>query len=137
MEQQNAPPSEAWQAYTERGLITTLGPLYKLIDPGGIAMGLRIDERHCNPMGVCHGGTLMTFADVCLGSTVIHSQKLESPIVPTINLGIDFLAAAKLGGWIEGRGRILRTTRNLVFIDGLIVSEEKAVARVNAIFKIS
>lgn len=133
----STPPHAAWPPFTERGLIAMLGPLYRLEREGSLTLGMRIDERHCNPMGVCHGGTLMTFADVCLGSTVIHLQKLESPIVPTINLSMDFLAGAPIGVWIEGRGRLLRATRNLAFLDGLITAGGKPVARVNATFKIN
>jgi len=29
-------------------------------------IGFRVEQRHCNPMGNCHGGMLATFADMML-----------------------------------------------------------------------
>jgi hypothetical protein len=49
---------------------------------------------------------------------------------------IDYLAAAPLGAWVQGEAQLLRTTRSLVFMQGLFQADGVAVARTSGIFKI-
>jgi hypothetical protein len=49
---------------------------------------------------------------------------------------MDFLAPARLGSWVQAQADILRTTRNLVFTQGLITADAQAALRVSAIYKI-
>ena len=56
--------------------------------------------------------------------------------LPTINLQIDYLAAAPLGAWVQGEAQLLRTTRSLVFMQGLVQADGVSVARTSGIFKI-
>lgn len=100
-------------------------------------LGLRVEERHCNVMGVCHGGMVMTMADMLLtvGSNI---QANLSRFLPTISMTCDFLAPASQGDWLEGRVEVLRTTRNLVFSSGVLeIPGRGPVARASAILKLS
>ena len=56
--------------------------------------------------------------------------------LPTINLQIDYLAASPLGAWVQGEARLLRATRSLVFMQGLVQADGVPVARVGGIFEI-
>ena len=60
----------------------------------------------------------------------------ERRFLPTISLQIDYLATVPLGAWVQGEGQVLRTTRSLVFAQGLVQADGKLVARVSGIFKI-
>ena len=118
------------------GFIGVNGPLYVRREGESVVMGLRVEARHCNPNKVCHGGMLMTFADMMLPIGARFAANLPAIFLPTINLTMDYLAPAPLGSWIEGRTRLLRVTRNLVFADGVITDGETIVARTNGTFKI-
>ena len=118
------------------GFIGVNGPLYVRREGDGVVLGLRVEMRHCNPNKVCHGGMLMTFADMMLPIGARFAANLPAIFLPTINLTMDYLAPAPLGSWIEGRTRLLRVTRNLVFADGVITDGETIVARTNGTFKI-
>ena len=48
------------------GFIGTNGPLFVRREEDALVLGLRVEERHCNPNKMCHGGMLMTFADMLL-----------------------------------------------------------------------
>jgi hypothetical protein len=37
------------------------GPLYLRHDGQGVRVGFRVESRHTNPLGICHGGMLATF----------------------------------------------------------------------------
>ena len=110
------------------------GPLYGRFEDGRFTLGLRIEERHTNPGGVCHGGMIMTFADIGLLLTA-NIQGGVSQYMVTVNLTTDFLAPAPVGSWLEGRGEVLRKTRNFVFVQGTLAVGDTLVARINGIMK--
>lgn len=134
----NPPPPDGWKVFDFRGgFIERNGPLYFRDDgPHGFQLGMRVEDRHCNPRGVGHGGWLMTFADMMLPMATHQHPKVGRKFLPTISLSTDFLAPAPLGAWLTGRTQVLRVTRNLVFAQGLIFADETLIARVNGVFKI-
>jgi uncharacterized protein (TIGR00369 family) len=119
------------------GFIAVNGPLYvKKLEPG-ILLGFRVESRHCNPMGICHGGMIATFCDMLLPISAHYlSTELARRFLPTINLQVDYLAASKLGAWVQGEAELLRATRSMVFMQGVVHADGEAVARVSGIFKI-
>jgi len=111
------------------------GPLYGRIEGESLLLGFRVEPRHCNPIGICHGGMLATFADMMLGVGCSFQAKLGR-FLPTVNLTVDFLGAAALGAWIEGRVEVLRTTRNLVFGQTQASADGAPAVRASGILKI-
>ena len=136
-----APESEIPEGFKPRrfgdGFIAVNGPLYvKKLNPG-ILLGFRVEPRHCNPMGICHGGMISTFCDMLLPISAHYlSDDLGRRFLPTINLQIDRLAASPKGAWVQGEAQLLRSTRSMVFMQGLITADGQNVARVSGIFKI-
>lgn len=119
------------------GFIGVNGPLYVRRVDVGVQLGFRVEPRHCNPMGICHGGMMATFCDMLLPiSAHAVSKEVGNRFLPTINLQIDYLAASPLGAWVQGEAQVLRVTRSLVFMQGLVEADGVAVARVSGIFKI-
>jgi uncharacterized protein (TIGR00369 family) len=119
------------------GFIAVNGPLYVKKLESGIALGFRVEPRHCNPMGICHGGMMATFCDMLLPISAHHlAAEIGRRFLPTINLQVDFLAASPLGAWVQGEAQLLRATRSMVFMQGLITADGTNVARVSGIFKV-
>ena len=114
--------------------IDPLGPLYGKREDGSIVLGFVVEPRHCNPGGSCHGGMLMTMADMLLILNANAQSGIEKYMV-TVNLTCDFVGPAMQGDWIEGRASLLRASKNMVFIEGSFTNMGKPVARINAIFK--
>jgi uncharacterized protein (TIGR00369 family) len=116
------------------------GPLYgRLIQSGGqrrVLIGFRVEPRHTNPTGACHGGMLASMADMMAAICVPYQTDLPRHFFPTISLQMDFLAPARLGDWVQAETEILRTTRNLVFTQGLITAQDQLALRVSAIYKV-
>ena len=112
------------------------GPVYVRMDGESLVLGLRIEDRHCNSNAMCHGGMLLTLADLILTIGVNVQAKL-SRFLPTVSVTCDFLGAAAKGTWVEARVSVLRTTRNLAFAQGLLTLEDgTAIARISGILKI-
>lgn len=119
------------------GFIGNVGPLYLRRTEHGVQLGFRVEERHCNPMGVCHGGMIATFCDMLLPISAHHlSEAAANRFLPTIGLQVDYLAPSRLGAWVQGEAQLLRSTRSLVFMQGLVHADDEVAARVSGIFKI-
>ena len=83
------PPGYAQLNWT-RGFGRQIGPLYECADgPGEATLGFRVEEHHTNGLGNCHGGMLMSFADMAWGR-IISLQKSYSWV--TVRLMTDFLS---------------------------------------------
>lgn len=119
------------------GFLRVIGPLYGRRDAAGLSLGFRVEQRHCNAMGVAHGGMLATFMDmqVPLGTRVLD-PRLFNTLMMTISLSCDFFAPAPLGAWISGETQLLKTTSKLVFAQGLMMADGAPIARASAVFRI-
>ncbi|MDE2466783.1 MAG: PaaI family thioesterase [Alphaproteobacteria bacterium] len=119
------------------GFLEANGPLFGRWDGAQLHLGFRVEERHCNPGKVCHGGMLALFADMLLPIAARFQAKQDMGFLPTINLTCDYLAPAPLGAWVEGTAAPVRITKNLLFAQGLAMAGEVPVLRANGIFKIT
>jgi uncharacterized protein (TIGR00369 family) len=119
------------------GFIGVNGPLYVRQTDSTFQLGFRVERRHCNMMGICHGGMMATFCDMLLPIAAhVLAPDIGKRFLPTINLQIDYLAGTPLGAWVQGEAQVLRTTRSLVFMQGLVQADGINVARTSGIFKI-
>jgi uncharacterized protein (TIGR00369 family) len=118
------------------GFIGHNGPLYARRDADGHPVfGFRVQPIHCNPMGICHGGWLATMLDMTLPLTARLSGP-ESVFLLTVNLSIDYLNAVPLGAWVEGRAQVLRRTKRMVFIQGMLSVDGESTTRASGVFRV-
>ena len=56
------------------GFTDTLQPSYRRIEGDVVSFGIIVGAHHCNTMGMCHGGALMTLADItaATGANLAH-----------------------------------------------------------------
>jgi uncharacterized protein (TIGR00369 family) len=101
-----------------------------------VQLGFRVEERHCNPMGICHGGMMASFCDMLVPVTAHRKSEVGMRFLPTISLQIDYIAPAKLGAWVHGQADVLRVTATMVFAQGLVYADGTLAARVSGISKI-
>ena len=101
-----------------------------------LLLGFRVDESHCNMGGVLHGGMLATFADTLLPYAAMYQALGGRRFLPTISLQVDYLATAAMGAWVQGQAAVLRMTRNMVFMQGLVTVDGAPIARLSGIFKL-
>ncbi|MBI3438605.1 MAG: PaaI family thioesterase [Proteobacteria bacterium] len=82
-------------------------------------------RSHLNGGGTIHGGALMSFADFCLFA--IGHEALAGAKAVTVAFHCEFLAPGGLDETIEARGEVLRATRSLVFVRGLITQGRRSL----------
>jgi uncharacterized protein (TIGR00369 family) len=115
------------------GFTDAIHPCFRRMEEGGVTMGLRVEKHHCNMMGICHGGVLMTLADITAASgvNIVRGKKAGSP---TINLSLDFISAGRLGQWLQADITSTTVKRRFGFCSGLISNSEAVVARFSGTF---
>jgi len=120
--------------------VAVAGPFYvQRLPDAACKLGLRIERRHCNTMGHCHGGLLATFIDMLMPAAMYGHPQLAQHrrFLPTVSLQIDYIGAAHAGDWLEGEPQVLRVTRSMVFAQGLVHAHGQIVARCSGVYKIA
>ena len=110
-----------------------VGPLYERRNGDELSVGLRIDAKHTNSRGICHGGVLATVADLALGYAMLAKSGGKAEFV-TAQLSIDYAGAAKVGDWVESAVEIQRVGSRLAFANCYLVAGGQRIVRASAIF---
>jgi len=113
-----------------------VGPLYERRRGDEVSIGLRIEEKHTNSRGICHGGLLATVADLALGYAMLAKTGGKGGFV-TAHLAVDYAGAARSGDWIESAVEVQRMGRRLAFANCYLVCGESRIVRASAIFALA
>ena len=60
--------------------IDMIGPLYGRMEDERFVLGVRVETRHCNPGGTCHGGMVMTLADMLVVMNAGAVEQVGPPL---------------------------------------------------------
>lgn len=118
---------------TGAGFMDRFGPVY--LCSATRTLGFRVASHHLNPVNVCNGGAMATFADLQIIAVVFGPGTAEAHS-PTIHLSVDYLAPAPFEAWVEATVTLVKATRSLIFTQALITVDGSPVARSNAIYRI-
>jgi uncharacterized protein (TIGR00369 family) len=100
---------------------TANGPFCFRVDAGRVRCGFEPRREHLNGGGSIHGGALMSFADFSLFA-IAHNALANAHAV-TLTCNSEFLSAGRLGAIVEAHGEVLRETRSLIFVRGLVTQD--------------
>lgn len=102
---------------------TAIGPFCFKIEDGRARCAFQPRREHLNGGGTIHGGALMSFADFALFS--IAHKALEGVHAVTLTCNCEFLSAGGLNDVIEAEGEVLRETRSLIFVRGVVTQGQR------------
>ena len=123
------------QAPTFAGLA---GPFYAKREGRALSLGLRIEQRHLNSRGSCHGGLMATLADIALGyACVAASEDGQSRNFVTIDLAVEYLASARAGDWLYSEVKVLNADARTAAAAGHLLVDGRPVARISANFRMA
>ena len=127
-------PALPWRDVRGEGFNAHVGP-FRFADPGDgrWLAALELRPIHINIGGVCHGGVLLSLADVAMGAAT-YAAGGQRPCA-TIDLDAHFLAAAKAGQTLVAEARQLRLVRTLSFMECEIWAGGRQVMRASGIWK--
>lgn len=119
------------------GFTGFVGPYWCRYDGEQPTMGLIVGERHTNAhLGSIHGGVVMTFADIALGFAMTRLLGEKRMNCVTVSLNTQFVSVAKPGEFVTVSPHVVRQTRSLIFIRGLIQVGDKTIASCEGIWKL-
>lgn len=126
-------PPEGYELLTwTSGFGAQMSPVYAQELPSGhMRRGFFIKEHHLNGNGTCHGGMLMSFADICFGLALGHTYEKWV----TVRLLTDFLSSAQLGDWVEGDGEVTADVDGFVTTKGQLWCGERVLMTGTAVYK--
>lgn len=130
-----AVPDGFFRVQRRSPFLDLLGELHVLDDDGQPVYGLRIRPEHANNRGAAHGGVLATVADLVLGYTTAFATDPPLPLT-TASLSVDFVGAAQVGEWLEGRAEIVRTGRSLAFATCYLTVGDRRVVRASSVLTV-
>ena len=98
----------------------------------GFVCAMRVETQHLNGGGLMHGGAIMTFADYSL---YVFSGSLRDGAAVTISLNGDFVGPALRGDVIECAGEVIKRTKRMVFLRGLMKVSGSPIFAYSAVMK--
>ncbi|MEO8812337.1 MAG: PaaI family thioesterase [Caulobacteraceae bacterium] len=129
----SAPP-EGFVLSGGRGAFTTHnGPFWHRPGAPGAEQAFHAEARHCNGLGLIHGGMLSAFLDGLLAGAAARETG-ATPV--TVHLSVDFLDMGRAGDWVIGAARVTRVTREIVFAEGGAAVAGRDLARATGVFKL-
>ena len=105
-----------------------LGPL--LVRREGDAARVRMmpTRVHTNLQNSIHGGTTMGFADVALFAAARMMGMIEAGSAVTLDMSFQFIGTGRADIYLDAEVDVLRETRRLIFMRGLIVQGDARLA---------
>ena len=128
------PLAHGWKPMPAEGYPAMIGPFLAKREATGWRYGFTVEARHLNLGGVTHGGMLMSFADDALGMTVWEAAGRKP--CTTVQLSHQFIAPARLGDFVEGQAEVMRATRTLVFVRGMLSVGGRSILHADGVWKI-
>ena len=127
--------AQGWISLTGTHFNLAAGPYWVRSEGGVRQVGLLGEERHGNGhVGTIHGAVLMALADIALGLGVVDAAGTRDCV--TLQLQIQFAAAARIGSFLVCQPEIVRCTSQVVFVRGLIRAGDRIVASADGIWKL-
>ncbi len=105
---------------------TLAGPFFFKIEGERARCAFQPNRDHLNGGAALHGGALMSFADFALFS-IAHKALQGGIKAVTLTCNCDFVSAGGLDGWVEAEGEVLRATRSLLFVRGLMTQRGRTL----------
>jgi uncharacterized protein (TIGR00369 family) len=84
--------------------------------------------KHSNLGNNVHGGTTLAFIDVALFGASRMFGLIEAGTAVTLDLSVQFIGAGKIDVPLEAEVELLKETRRLLFLRGLIVQGDNRIA---------
>ena len=114
------------------------GPFYAKRQGRDLSLGLRIEQRHLNSRGTCHGGLLATLADIALGYACVAAvEEGGGKNFVTIDLSVEYMASTRAGDWLYSEVRVLNVDTRTAAAAGHLMVDGQPVARVSANFRMA
>ena len=125
---------DGWVPMVFTNLDDMIGPPIFRADGSKMSCGFKADERHRNRHDVVHGGVITSVFDIALGTACQEASGDE--LHATVQLNVQFVGPMHMGDFGVIRSELVRSTRSLVFMRGIMTVGERVIAAGDGIWKI-
>lgn len=128
--------ADGWRELRSSGFTSAIGQVLFRTDRGALEAGFIAPEGIGNDNAegdMVHGGALMTFADIVLGFAASKAAQIAYCV--TVQMNYQFAGSARIGQFVSCKAEVVRQTRSLVFMRGLIRVADQDIGSVDALFK--
>ena len=94
----------------------------------GARLRMMPDRHHSNLLDHVHGGITLALADIALFATMHVVLGIETAGAVTVDLSTQFIGGGRIGQPLDAVAEVLRETRRLVFLRGLVEQDGHLVA---------
>ena len=125
------PDHPGWHGWRLKDATRYNGFLGKILvrREGTVARVRMFPERvHTNLQDAIHGGTTLGFIDVALFAASRMFGLIEAGTAVTLDLSNQFIGGGRIGEPLDAEVELLRETRRLIFMRGLVIQGENKVA---------
>ncbi len=119
---------------TKSHFVEANGPFYSRDDSPDLHLGFLAEPRHCNALGIVHGGMMATIADFAMGRALARIRNNGQGLV-TLNLNLDYVGAAAIGAWLEIAVQVKKQQGSIVFAVCDVRDGDKVVLTASGVFK--
>lgn len=134
MSQPFKPEDHGWNAIRTAGFFSTVGSLWARQTQDRWEYGFVIEPKHENPLGITHGGMLMTLMDQAVSIVAWHNAERQP--CATIQLDTHFLAPSKAGDFVIARVEVTRKSASLIFLRCVLTVDEREIMTGQGLMKI-
>ena len=110
-----------WQFSDPTRFNQLIGPMMFRVDGDVARVRWTAEHRHSNLSNNVHGGALLAFIDVALFAASRGFGLITAGTAVTLDLNTQFIAGGRIGEPLEARVELLKETRRLLFLRGLVV----------------
>ena len=128
-------PPEGYSLASGRGAFTNHnGPYFNGPSDSFVSrQAVFLLARHCNGVGILHGGMIAAFLDGLLAAAAARASGM-TPI--TMHLSIDYLDMGRRGDWMFGEARATKVARDVAFVEGVAQARDRDIARATSVFRL-
>jgi uncharacterized protein (TIGR00369 family) len=123
----DAPGWKRWQFRDSTRFNAFIEPLLVKVEDGLARVRMMPRHEHSNMRNDVHGGALLGFMDVALFAGARGLGVLVAGGAVTLDLSAQFIGGGRIGEPLEARVELLRETKRMLFMRGLVVQEGQPV----------
>ncbi len=105
---------------------------FKLVQlgPGLSEFEVLTEEKHCNPLGLIHGGLVMSIADAVMGNA-IRSIGVNGV---TVDVSVSVIAAVPHGSVLRATGKVRRAGQKMIFAEAEVWCKDRLMGQAKGTF---
>ncbi len=126
--------ADGWTRIQTLGYTATLGAIWRKGADDDCSLAFLAGESQSNYAGAVHGGALMTFADIALGFR--GARALGHTACVTAQLQVQFVSGARVGELVSCKPELVRLSKQMFFVRGLICAGGRTAASADGIWKV-